>query len=220
MSDNNLIQINDFSPWDGIDAFDPGEAACLLAGISPDMKESEYPSYLNNMIEELVRIAGERELREDFHFQRPYSQIFIEDMEDHCFRNGFRSKFLSYRENKKNGSGHLKEIQRMKNELKEYKSQLENLLAENQKIKFETQGHCMNHEHPLFAPELETAVAVWVSLFSERTEVKEKGKNARKLIEGWIKENRTGLSKEAIERIKTVANPGNQKRGGAPKTEI
>lgn len=78
----------------------------------------------------------------------------------------------------------------------------------------------MNHEHPLFAPELETAVQVWTELFSERKEIKEKGKNSRKLIEDWLKKNRTNLSKEAIERIKTLANPESQKKGGAPKTEI
>lgn len=176
MSKNNLIEIADYSPWDGIDAFDPSEAACLLAGISPDMKESENPSYLNNIVEELVRIASERELREDFHFQRPYLQIFIEDMEDYCFRNGFRPKFLSYRENQKNGSGHLKEIERMKNELKEYKSQLENLSVENKRIKFETQGHYMNHEHPLFAPNLKLPLQFGPTYFPKKQKLRKKGK--------------------------------------------
>jgi hypothetical protein len=101
-----------------------------------------------------------------------------------------------------------------------FEEQIKGLTLEIQNMKFQAQGLYMNPEHPLFAPELETAVAVWTALFSEKTEIKEKGKTSKNLIEGWIKENRSGFSNEAIERIKTLANPENQKKGGAPKTEI
>lgn len=114
---------------------------------------------------------------------------------------------------------YAKEFDEIKTQLSEIKSQLQSLILEIKRLKFEGKGPYLNPEHPLFSPELESAVSVWMDLFAPGQDVKGRGDTSKKLINRWLKENRPKLSVDAKSRIEILANPEIYKRGGAQKME-
>lgn len=131
-ADSEFLGITDFSPWDGMEVFDPHEAACLLAGISPYIKKSKR-SDIAKIADELSTIAFNRQSDDKEQFDNPLLQVLIVDMVNYCSRTGLRSNFLSYRRKLLKASG-ATEFEVLQRELNDVKSKLAEALLQNKML--------------------------------------------------------------------------------------
>jgi hypothetical protein len=94
---------------------------------------------------------------------------------------------------------------------------LPNLLAFEKRNRLSVDGPSPVHVRrtPYLSDEFRAAIDAYNALYAGDSVPQPDGGHL-KMIEGWLKEHRPGLSKQARTRIAKVVNPN--KKGGAPKS--
>lgn len=115
MSENNLINVTDYSSWTGLEVFGLYEAAYLIAGYEPRVNKKEHPDQVESIAQALFGVWCDR--HEDLPRKIEFCDILIDDIEAYFQLRGGKSKLLD-RLRKQNSTANLNEVSELKEELK------------------------------------------------------------------------------------------------------